>query len=463
MAQTANPAPAALHKFRYAPLELVSRREVIPATEHTLPVTLYRFRLPDGHRSGLATGHHLVVAAEVNGSYETRKYTPVSAPGAVGELDLLVKVYPDGVMSRHIDSLPIGASLDMKGPAGYFKYPRGGLPGISHLAMVGGGTGITPLISVLRELVNCPDDATKATLLYANRTEADILLRDELDRISQDKRVEVVHTLTRVSPPLPRAPPATARADSLLPGSRVDGQARPPYGGGHARGAARAGRGRQGAALRLQGHEREAEEGCAGHRPQRDGARHLLSYGVGRRTPCPIDYPPLLISPTSAPWRPLPRGRLYETAARARPEGVSHRLPAPAHKQRRTSNSATVISTGCTRTPPYPSATWNTICTSGARRALHRELDVTNSTFQSVLASRPTLIASIAPLPVVDAPSAPEITRRNSSDVSVVRPSTAASASASTPCSTAPLRSTKRKRPHSTDAAARRARRRTGR
>lgn len=182
-------------------------------------------------------------------------------------------------MSRHIDSLPIDASLDMKGPAGYFRYPRGGLPGISHLAMVGGGTGITPLIAVLRELVDCFDDATKATLLYANRTEADILLRDELDRMNQDKRIEVVHTLTRVGSAR-RAPPRPALTHRRLvgpPGSRVDWQARPPDRGGDARGVSRPRRGRQGAALRLQGHEHQAEEGRPRPRAQRNVACHLLS------------------------------------------------------------------------------------------------------------------------------------------------------------------------------------------
>lgn len=129
MAQRDASAPVALHKFRYCALPLESVTSVLAEEDGVLPVKQFRFALPDGQRSGLATGHHLVVGAELDGHLVTRKYTPVSAPSQTGWIDLLVKIYPSGVMSRHVDSLAPGDTLDVKGPAGYFRYPSGGLPG----------------------------------------------------------------------------------------------------------------------------------------------------------------------------------------------------------------------------------------------------------------------------------------------------------------------------------------------
>ena len=51
--------------------------------------------------------------------------------------------------------------------------------------MLAGGTGITPMLQLIRAMIKDPMDKTQATLLYANQTEKDILLREELEEISQ--------------------------------------------------------------------------------------------------------------------------------------------------------------------------------------------------------------------------------------------------------------------------------------
>ena len=48
-----------------------------------------------------------------------------------------------------------------------------------------GGSGITPVLQILNEVVTVPEDLTKVSLLYANETENDILLKEELDEMAE--------------------------------------------------------------------------------------------------------------------------------------------------------------------------------------------------------------------------------------------------------------------------------------
>jgi cytochrome-b5 reductase len=97
-----------------------------------------------------------------------------------GFLDLLVKKYPNGPMSTHIHELQPGQSLEFKGPIP--KYPW--TPNKhTHVALIAGGTGITPMYQVARAIFNNPDDKTKVTLVFANVTEEDILLKKEFDHL----------------------------------------------------------------------------------------------------------------------------------------------------------------------------------------------------------------------------------------------------------------------------------------
>lgn len=52
--------------------------------------------------------------------------------------------------------------------------------------MLAGGTGITPMLQLVRAIIKDPADETQVSLLFANQTEKDILLRDELDDIAKN-------------------------------------------------------------------------------------------------------------------------------------------------------------------------------------------------------------------------------------------------------------------------------------
>lgn len=95
-------------------------------------------------------------------------------------MDLLIKKYPNGPMSTHLHSLVPGQSLEVKGPLP--KYPWKANKH-EHIALVAGGTGITPMYQLCRAIFSNPDDKTKVTLVFGNVSEEDILLKKEFAQL----------------------------------------------------------------------------------------------------------------------------------------------------------------------------------------------------------------------------------------------------------------------------------------
>jgi cytochrome-b5 reductase len=105
-----------------------------------------------------------------------RPYTPVSDEDGQGYLDFVIKRYKDGPMSEHLHSMEPGQRLDIKGPIKKYDMTTNKH---DHIAMIAGGTGITPMWQVARAIFKNPADKTKVTLVYGNIAEEDILLRKE--------------------------------------------------------------------------------------------------------------------------------------------------------------------------------------------------------------------------------------------------------------------------------------------
>jgi cytochrome-b5 reductase len=142
-----------------------------------------RFRLPE---DDMVSGVHVTSAILTKFKPADaekpviRPYTPTNDEDARGYLDLLVKKYPNGPMSTHLHDLAPGQTLDIKGPLP--KYPWTANKH-EHIALVAGGTGITPMFQLCRAIFNNPDDKTKVTLVFGNVREDDILLKKELDAL----------------------------------------------------------------------------------------------------------------------------------------------------------------------------------------------------------------------------------------------------------------------------------------
>lgn len=162
-----------LHPIEYRKFPLIKKTRV----SHNSCV--YRFGLPKASdRLGLPIGQHISISANINGKEVVRSYTPISNDDQLGSFDLLIKTYPEGNISRHVESKMIGEHIEVRGPKGFFTYT----PNMrKSLGMVAGGTGIAPMYQVLTAILDNPEDKTKVHLVYANVSENDILLRAELE------------------------------------------------------------------------------------------------------------------------------------------------------------------------------------------------------------------------------------------------------------------------------------------
>ena len=100
------------------------------------------------------------------------------SPDARGYIDFIIKRYPNGPMSEHLHDMEPPQRLSFKGPIPKYPYKANAH---SHIALIAGGTGITPMYQVARAIFKNPDDKTKVTLIFGNLTEEDILLKREFE------------------------------------------------------------------------------------------------------------------------------------------------------------------------------------------------------------------------------------------------------------------------------------------
>lgn len=172
-----------LHPEMWQQMPLVGKTHVSHNTRR------FRFALPHRQQQlGLPVGQHISLKADAEGPLLLRPYTPVTEVEQPGFVDFVIKVYPEGRMSQHLDKMVLGDCILAKGPKGRFTYQRNMK---RHIGMVAGGTGITPMWQVLNHILrDSLADKTQISLIYANVTEEDILLREEMDfkhRIHGDK------------------------------------------------------------------------------------------------------------------------------------------------------------------------------------------------------------------------------------------------------------------------------------
>lgn len=167
-------------------------------------VKLFRFGLPsEKHITGASVASVVLVMAEIDGKVEVRPYTPTSTPDQAGYFDLMIKVYPNGKMSQHIDKMKVGDCLMVKGPLQKFVYEPNSK---KQMGLIAGGTGLTPMYQLIRKVLDNPDDHTKISLLYANVTPDDIMLREELEQLQakHPDRFNVHFTVDRLLPETPK-------------------------------------------------------------------------------------------------------------------------------------------------------------------------------------------------------------------------------------------------------------------
>jgi cytochrome-b5 reductase len=151
--------------------------ELTAIHQDTHDTKTFCFALPANATLDMLPGDHLYVHATINGKSVKRPYTPSSMPGITGYFDLTVKRYETGLISKYLHERQVGDQVLMSGPhlGGHW------VDGMAKkVGFVAGGTGITPMISIIRWML-AKSLAVELFLLFANKAEADIIFRAEWD------------------------------------------------------------------------------------------------------------------------------------------------------------------------------------------------------------------------------------------------------------------------------------------
>jgi ferredoxin-NADP reductase len=181
---------ALLGRLTWQLAELV---EVVAETPHVKTIV---FDVPGwpGHRAG----QHVDVRLTAEDGYQAERSYSIASAADGTRVALTVQRLEDGEVSPYLtDELRPGDKIELRGPiGGYFVWePSEGGP----LMLVAGGSGIVPLMAMIRTRAAADDD-TETRLLYSTRSQDDVIYRDELERLSGNG-LTVVHTLTDSQPP----------------------------------------------------------------------------------------------------------------------------------------------------------------------------------------------------------------------------------------------------------------------
>jgi ferredoxin-NADP reductase len=146
-----------------------------------------------GHRAG----QHVDVRLTAEDGYQAeRSYSIASAPE--DELAITVERLEDGEVSPYlVDEVRDGDRFELRGPiGGYFVWDG---DDDRPLFLVGGGSGVAPLMSMIRHRVQAGSEAP-VRLLYSSRSYEEVIYRDELEELNGRDGIDVFHTLTRSQP-----------------------------------------------------------------------------------------------------------------------------------------------------------------------------------------------------------------------------------------------------------------------
>ena len=148
-----------------------------------------------GVRFSYRSGQFLTFRVEVDGHRIVRCYSLASAPDIDSEIKVTVKRVVDGRASNWMnDEVVVGSTLEVMRPTGNFCLK----PRETPIVLFGGGSGITPIISIIKTALRTTSRSVK--LLYANRNDQSIIFKEELAAIFSDfqDRFELVHRLDDV-------------------------------------------------------------------------------------------------------------------------------------------------------------------------------------------------------------------------------------------------------------------------
>ncbi len=164
--------------------------------------TIFTLEIPKELKSVFhyVCGQYLTAILNIDGRKIGRGYSIASCPYTDQDMEFAVKKIPRGKTSVYVvDSLKEGDFLEVTTPQGHFFDTSENIESL-HYVLIGAGSGITPLFSILKTVLIENKD-NKATLFYGNRFEEDIIFKKELDSLEEKykNRLFVTHFLSQAS------------------------------------------------------------------------------------------------------------------------------------------------------------------------------------------------------------------------------------------------------------------------
>jgi ferredoxin-NADP reductase len=146
---------------------------------------------PGADWSGHAPGQYVQVGVEVDGVRLWRSYSLTHGPRRDGHISITVKAIPDGAVSHHlVHRARPGQLVQLSQPAGDFVLPD---PLPQRLLLVTAGSGITPVIGMLRNLYSkATPPVTDIVLVHVNATEPASIFKDELRAHAADGHLRLI-------------------------------------------------------------------------------------------------------------------------------------------------------------------------------------------------------------------------------------------------------------------------------
>jgi ring-1,2-phenylacetyl-CoA epoxidase subunit PaaE len=175
--------------LRYYDLKV---KDIIEETKDAISIA---FEQPE-QKIQYTSGQFLTLIIPINGKEVRRAYSLCSSPFVDEDLVVTVKRVDDGLMSNWLpENLSKGDFLRVMEPMGSFttEYDENNK---RHLVMFSGGSGITPMMSIIKSLL-IQEPESIISLIYANRDEDSIIFKDELEKWQRkyEGRLHVIHTL----------------------------------------------------------------------------------------------------------------------------------------------------------------------------------------------------------------------------------------------------------------------------
>lgn len=162
--------------------------EISDIVQRTYNVKSFRFPRPPSLM--YKAGQYMVVTLKIDGQ-ETRKPLSISSSPTEKSFIEFTKKLTNHPFSKKLDALRVGDTATIDAPLGTFTFEAE----FERIGLLSGGIGITPLRSICKF---CTDLKlkTKVTLMYGNRTEEDIVFKQELEQMqSQNRNLKIVFTL----------------------------------------------------------------------------------------------------------------------------------------------------------------------------------------------------------------------------------------------------------------------------